>query len=76
MAVESSMSDSLVYNPFSYDMHEDPYPTYARLREEAPAYHNEEMGFCSAVVTRSEYSAILFDCWPWESRYGTPTNST
>jgi cytochrome P450 len=33
------------YNPYAYEIHEDPYPTYARLREEAPLYHNEEMGF-------------------------------
>ena len=24
------------YNPFSYEMHEDPYPTYKALRENAP----------------------------------------
>lgn len=35
----------LVYNPFAYEMHEDPYPTYRRLRDEAPAYHNPEIGF-------------------------------
>ena len=39
------MSEPLSFNPFSYEMHENPYPTYARLREEAPCYHNEEMGF-------------------------------
>ncbi len=33
------------YDPYSYEMHEDPYPTYERLREEAPLYHNEQGGF-------------------------------
>ena len=33
------------YNPFDYDIHRDPYPTYAWLREEAPVYHNERIGF-------------------------------
>lgn len=33
------------YNPYSYSMHEDPYPTYRRLRDEAPCYVNEEFGF-------------------------------
>ncbi|WP_433358682.1 cytochrome P450 [Streptosporangium sp. CA-115845] len=28
----------LDYNPFDFALHEDPYPTYARLREEAPVY--------------------------------------
>lgn len=35
----------LVYNPYAYEIHEDPYPTYARLREEAPVYRNEAAGF-------------------------------
>ena len=35
----------LVYNPYAYEMHEDPYPTYTRMREEAPLYRNEELGF-------------------------------
>lgn len=39
------MPEPIVFNPFSYEMHEDPYPTYTRLREEAPAYHNAEMDF-------------------------------
>ena len=33
------------YSPYAYEIHDDPYPTYARLRDEAPLYHNEEMGF-------------------------------
>ena len=41
----STTSDAVTYNPYAYEIHEDPYPTYARLREEAPLYHNEEMGF-------------------------------
>jgi cytochrome P450 len=41
----STTSDALSYNPYAYEIHEDPYPTYARLREEAPLYHNEDMGF-------------------------------
>ena len=32
-------------NPFSYDFHEDPYPTYRWLREHAPLYRNERMDF-------------------------------
>lgn len=33
------------YNPYSYEIHEDPYPTYERLRAEAPVYRNDEHGF-------------------------------
>ena len=35
----------LVLDPYDYDFHEDPYPYYQRLRDEAPLYHNEELGF-------------------------------
>ena len=33
------------FDPFDYQFHEDPYPTYKRLREEAPCYHNPRIGF-------------------------------
>ncbi len=33
------------FDPFAYEFHEDPYPTYRRLREEAPCYRNEELEF-------------------------------
>lgn len=33
------------YDPYDYAIQEDPYPTYAWLRDNAPLYHNEEQGF-------------------------------
>jgi hypothetical protein len=36
---------SLTYSPYDYEIHADPYPTYARLRDEAPVYRNDEAGF-------------------------------
>jgi cytochrome P450 len=33
------------YNPYAYEIHEDPYPTYAALRERAPAYRNDALDF-------------------------------
>src|SRR6478609_5268016 len=35
----------LVLDPYDYDFHEDPYPYYKRLRDEAPLYHNDDLGF-------------------------------
>jgi cytochrome P450 len=32
-------------DPYDYDFHEDPYPYYRRLRDEAPLYHNEDLRF-------------------------------
>jgi cytochrome P450 len=35
----------LVLDPYDYEFHEDPYPYYRRLRDEAPLYRNEELKF-------------------------------
>ena len=40
------MTDSSVYyDPYDVDINADPYPTYARLRDEAPIYYNERYDF-------------------------------
>jgi cytochrome P450 len=36
---------ALVLDPYDYDFHEDPYPYYRRLRDEAPLYRNDELKF-------------------------------
>ena len=41
-AVDTS---TVYYDPYDVDINADPYPTYARLREEAPAYYNERHDF-------------------------------
>ena len=35
----------LVLDPYDYNFHEDPYPYYQRLRDEAPLYRNDELDF-------------------------------
>lgn len=42
MSVETP---ELVLDPYDYDFHEDPYPYYRRLRDEAPLYRNDELQF-------------------------------
>jgi cytochrome P450 len=42
-------------NPFSYDFHRDPHPTYAWLRESAAVYHNADLKFWAL----SRFSDIL-----------------
>ena len=37
--------EPVVFSPYSYEIHEDPYPVYARLRAEAPVYRNDEFDF-------------------------------
>jgi cytochrome P450 len=51
----SSTTATLSYSPYDYQMHEDPYPTYARMREEAPVYHNQELDFFAL----SRYDDVL-----------------
>src|SRR6476620_1861058 len=41
----TSLTDVPLLDPYDYDFHEDPYPYYKRLRDEAPLYHNDELGF-------------------------------
>lgn len=41
----TTATEPLVYDPYAYEIHEDPYPTYRRLRDEAPLYRNDERGF-------------------------------
>ena len=43
------MAAPLVYDPYAYEIHEDPYPTYTRLRDEAPAYYNPDARLLGAV---------------------------
>src|SRR5579871_5900529 len=49
------------YDPFAWEMHEDPYPTYRRLRDEAPAYHNRERAFWAL----SRYDDVLRAATDW-----------
>ncbi|TCN52883.1 hypothetical protein EV641_107242 [Rhodococcus sp. SMB37] len=42
---ESVSLDPPTFDPYDYAFHEDPYPTYRRLREEAPLYYNPDLNF-------------------------------
>ncbi|WP_405488057.1 cytochrome P450 [Nocardia sp. NBC_00511] len=37
--------EPLLFDPYDYRIHEDPYPVYQRLRDEAPLYHHPELDF-------------------------------
>jgi cytochrome P450 len=54
----------LVFDPYDYDFHEDPYPLYRRLRDEAPAYRNAEGDFWA--LSRS---ADVLDAFRDSKRY-------
>lgn len=42
MTIQTSVP---ILDPYDYDFHEDPYPYYRRLRDDAPLYHNDELKF-------------------------------
>ncbi|MDX1649982.1 MAG: cytochrome P450 [Myxococcota bacterium] len=48
------------YSPYAYEVHEDPYPFYRALRQEAPLYRNEELGFW-ALSRHADVLAALRD---------------
>ncbi|WP_373082236.1 cytochrome P450 [Zhongshania sp.] len=41
----SSLQDQVYWDPYRPDLNENPYPTFKRLREEAPLYYNKEYDF-------------------------------
>jgi cytochrome P450 len=43
--VTQSQAGDIVFDPYDYGFQEDPYPVYARLRDESPLHHNEEHDF-------------------------------
>ncbi|WP_084780933.1 cytochrome P450 [Planobispora rosea] len=57
---ERDTHDRVTYNPYDYAIHEDPYPTYARLREEAPLYRDETLGFW-ALSRHADVAAAFRD---------------
>lgn len=52
--------DDLYYDPWNVDIDRDPYPTYARLRDEAPVYYNEKVDFW-ALSRFADVEAALKD---------------
>ena len=41
----TTTSQPVDYSPYAYQIHDDPYPVYARLRAEAPLYRNQTLDF-------------------------------
>ncbi|WP_345564476.1 cytochrome P450 [Nonomuraea rosea] len=57
------------YNPYDPVVNDDPYPVYARLRREAPIYHNTELGFW-ALSRHADVAAALTDSALLSSDHG------
>lgn len=59
----------LTYSPYDYAIHEDPYPTYARLRAEAPVFYNEELDFF-AYARHADVLAAFRDVDRYSNAFG------
>ena len=57
-----SESPPLEFDPYAYEVHEDPYPIYRRLRAEAPAYRNQRLGFWAL----SRHADVLMGFKEWQ----------
>ncbi|MFC4517276.1 cytochrome P450 [Streptomyces ehimensis] len=65
----------VAYDPFSYQVQEDPYPVYAWMRENAPVYRNEERDFY-ALSRHSDVLAAMRDATTFSNRNGISLEST
>ena len=50
-------------NPFSHEFHEDPYPTYRWLRDQAPLYYNADLDFYAL----SRFRDVLAGLQDWKT---------
>jgi cytochrome P450 len=60
----------LEYDPYAYEVHEDPYPLYRRMRDEAPVYHNPRLDFW-ALTRFDDCHDALVDWQTYSSAQGT-----
>jgi len=58
------------YDPHSYDLHEEPYPTYEALREKCPVYHNERLD-CWAFFRFNDVQEASRDWETFTTAHGT-----
>lgn len=58
------------YDPFDFEIDDDPYPVWKRLRDDAPLYHNEKYGFY-ALSRHSDVARGLVNWKDYRSGRGT-----
>ena len=63
------MTPPVAFSPYDYRIHEDPYPVYARLRNEAPLYRNDELDFW-ALSRHQDVAAAFRDPSQFSSANG------
>lgn len=63
------MPGPIRFDPYAYEFHEDPYPVYRRLRDEAPVHRNDELGFFT-LSRHADVLAAFKDVDTFSSRNG------
>jgi len=58
------------YDPYAYEIHEDPYPLYRRMQDQAPVYRNERLDFW-ALTRFDDCLEALVDWQTYSSAQGT-----
>ncbi len=66
----TSPTAAVHYDPYDVDIDDDPYPTWSRMRDEAPLYRNQELGFY-ALSRWDDVKAALVDWETYRSGRGT-----
>jgi cytochrome P450 len=60
--VTSADAVEVYYDPYDFDIDDDPYPIWRRLRDEAPLYYNEKYNFYAL----SRYDDVARELPNWE----------
>lgn len=63
------------FSPYAYEFHEDPYPIYRQLREDAPVYHNEKLDFW-AISRHADVLAAFKDPKRFSNSHGVSIDPT
>ncbi|EGD42542.1 P450 heme-thiolate protein [Nocardioidaceae bacterium Broad-1] len=72
---EMTSTATEIFDPYDYDFHEDPYPVYARLREEAPLYYNASDDFW-ALSRHADVHAAIKDDVAFSNRMGVSLDAS
>lgn len=68
-ATRRGMQRDIPLDPYAYGLHEDPYPTYARLRRKAPVYYNSDLDFW-ALSRHADVRAAFRDAGRLSNAWG------
>ncbi|MEZ0580788.1 cytochrome P450 [Nocardioides sp. MH1] len=75
MTSSLTTAEPLLFDPYDYDFHEDPYPVYARLRDEAPLYYSERDDFW-ALSRHADVFAAFRDDVGFSNRMGVTLDAS